>query len=834
MSDKGNTRPIKKKAKKKTDRKRLFRVISSVLLICFTVGILGAGGFAFYIYKFLNNEVELNFDKMGLNYSTIVYYKDRKTGEYLELEKLYKNENRIWVNYEDIPDSIKKAFIAIEDDTFAEHKGVNWKRTIGATVNLFMQKLLGFGIRDNYGGGSTITQQLIKNITGEDDNTPKRKIQEILRALNLEKKYSKEQILEAYLNTIYFGKDCYGIETAAIRYFGKDLSELNYTECAALAAIPKAPSAYDPILKPDNNKTRRNLVLHEMYSQKLIAKEEYDKAIGEEIVIKEGKIEQKEIHQSYFTDQVATDVLNDLQNELGYSKEAAAQLLYNGGLKIFSTMDKIVQDAVDEVFTDPASFPKTPGELQPEAAMVIMDPYTGGVAGVSGGRGIKTAKRTLNRATQSYRQPGSSIKPIAVYAPAIEYGFILPSSVYDDAPIEIDDNGKKKLWPENVYEGYRGLTTVKMAVANSVNTIAVRILRDITPQLSFDFMKNNLGITTLVDNEKINGKIYSDKNLSTALGAITKGISPLELNAAFCAFANKGVYTKPYTYTRVEDSDGKVILEKKRITNVAMKEETAAHMNYLLRGVVEYGNAKAAKIANLPTAGKTGTTSDNFDRWFVGYTPYYVGTVWFGYDQPKEIRVSGANPALVAWKKVMDKVHKGLNAKEFFQYDNFVEKEYCKDSGKLATAWCRMDPRGNRSDTSLFSKGKEPTEPCTVHTPVEIDSSTMSVFGPGCPPSSKKTISLLNIHRSYSSPGVVVNDQGYVYDYCLGIERADDVVAQEGESLIANYSAVAPAGKKYISPVCILHNAASTGTSPNREEPKLPGEPTIPGPPETR
>ncbi|MBZ4646798.1 MAG: penicillin-binding protein family [Clostridia bacterium] len=724
-----NNMSPKKGQKSNKDKKGTFRFFSVffkiLLIIGLFAGVATAGILGGTLYGYIDTTKELNIDELKLNFTSFVYYIDPKTGEAKELERLYGEENRVWVDINSIPEHLKNAFIAIEDERFRKHFGVDIKRTLGATINYVFK-------RDASYGGSTITQQLVKNLTGDKEVSEKRKIQEMWRAINLEKKYSKDQILELYLNTIYLSQGTNGVQAAANTYFDKDVSELTLAEAASIAGITQYPTYYDPFINPENNKKKQEIVLKKMFELGYINKDEYEKALNEKLNFKKGSNQQRTSKQSYFVDQVINDVLNDLQKEKGYSKAIASKMLYTGGLKIYATIDPTIQNAMDKVFKDPKNFPQIKGDIQPEAAMLIMDPYTGQVKGMVGGRGEKTAKRTLNRATQTVRQPGSAIKPIGVYAPALEYGLITPATVIDDVPITI--NG----WsPKNYDNKFHGLTPIRTAIEWSRNIPAVKVLDKLGIDNSFNFLKTNVAITSLVEREKRqDGKIYTDKNLnSLALGGLTDGISVLEMTAAYVPFVNNGKYTSPYTYTKVLDYEGKVLLEKKKKTHIAMSEQTAFLMTQMLKSVVQQGTGTPARLSNnMPAAGKTGTTSDDKDRWFVGFTPYYVAATWFGYDEPKEIKVSGTNPAIVLWRAVMDEIHKGLEVKDFPQPLGIVQAQVCIDDGKKPTELCYKDPRGPRVRTEYFKKGTEPKEECTVHVLEKVDKNNNLLANEYCPP----------------------------------------------------------------------------------------------------
>ncbi|WHH59301.1 PBP1A family penicillin-binding protein [Petroclostridium sp. X23] len=738
MSEK-NTSP-KKRQKTSKEKKGMFKTLSIFFKILLVVGLFAGvaavGIIGGTLYGYIDTTKEVGIDDFKLNFTSFVYYIDPETNEPVELERLYGEENRIWVGINDMPENLKNAFIAIEDERFKTHFGVDIKRTLKATFNYIIKS-------NSSEGGSTITQQLIKNLSGDDDVSPKRKIQEMWRAYNLEKKYSKDQILELYLNTIYLSQGCNGVQAAANTYFGKDVSGLSLAEAASIAGITQFPTRYDPFLNPENNKKKQELVLKKMKELGDISESEYQQAINEELNFKKGAKQELTSKQSYFVDQVINDVLNDLQKEKGYSKVIASKMLYTGGLKIYATIDPKVQSAMDTVFKDPDLIPKFNTEIQPEASMLVLDPYTGQVKGMVGGRGEKTAKRTLNRATQTVRQPGSSIKPIGVYAPGLEYGIITPGTVFDDVPTTFNPGTPSQWTPKNYYTNppYWGLSTVRRGVEWSMNIIAAKVLEKVGIDNSFNFLTQNLGVTSLVEREKrADGKVYTDKLLnSLSLGGLTDGISVLEMTAAYAPFVNKGLYTKPYTYTKVVDHEGKVILEKKKESQIAMSEQTAFLMTKMLEGVITSGTATYAKMPNkMPAAGKTGTTSDDKDRWFVGYTPYYVAATWFGYDDPAVIRVPGAlggrNPATVLWHAVMNEINKDLEVKDFVMPAGIVQAQVCIDSGQRPTELCYKDPRGVRVRTEYFKKGTEPKESCTVHVLEKVDKSNNMLANEYCPP----------------------------------------------------------------------------------------------------
>ena len=684
----------KKKQSLVSSAKRAF-----VIALIFAV-ILGAvvGG---AMLGFIDNSTELIANEYNMDFTSIVYSIDSKTGEAIEYDRLYSEQNRIWADLERIPENLKNAFIAIEDERFLKHNGLDLKRTFGA----FLGYITG---NDSY-GGSTITQQLIKNVTGDKDRSPIRKIREIIRAVNLETKMSKDQIIEMYMNTIYLGQGCHGVQAAANVYFSKDVSELTLEECASIAGITQYPSKYDPLLNYEEHKKKQEIVLTKMEELGYITKEECEKAKSAELKLKKGTAKKDGMKiQSYFTDQIVLDVQRDLMTRNKMSESEATKAIFKGGLKIYSTVDPKVQRAMEDVFTNESNFPGW-GEVKPQSAMVVIDPYTGQVRGIVGGKGEKTDNRGLNRATQTLRQPGSSIKPLSVYAPAIEHGVITPATIVDDSPLKIGD------WePRNSDYKFRGKITVREALEWSRNIPAVRILDKLSVDKSFNFLTKNLKISTLVSGEKrADGKVYSDKFYSSlALGGLTDGVSVMEMTAAYSTFVNGGIYTKPITYTKVVDAKGRVILENKPETHKAMSDTTAYTMAQMMRGVVLNGTGGAANLANgVFAAGKTGTTSDDIDRWFVGYTPNYVGGVWFGYDIPKKMSGLG-NPCASIWKKVMDQIHKDVQVKKLVQPNNMAVRAVCQITGKIATDICE---EAKSIRTEYFKIGTQPTSYCSSH-----------------------------------------------------------------------------------------------------------------------
>ena len=734
------------------------KVFGTMVLVLFLTTLIFACLFALYVKNNLSAQVD-SIDGFTLDQTSVIYYEDPKTGQDVVLRKLYGGANRTWVKYEDIPKNLIHACIAIEDKRFEDHQGVDWVTTLKACVKMFLGR--------GEAGGSTITQQLVKNITGRDEVTVRRKLVEIFSALELEKKYTKKQIMELYLNVIALGENCEGVESASQVYFGKSVSELDLAECAALIGITNNPSIYDPYINADKNKERQVIILDQMLEQKYITQEQHDTAVAEELVLHNasGEAPGDEDYYPYFEDQVINDVVRDLSEKTGYDQTIVRKMLMTGGYKIYSTLNPDVQAAVEEVYQNLDNIPKTASSQQLQSGIVIIDNKTGDVVAVAGGVGEKQGSLILNRATQSYLSPGSTIKPVSVYAPALELGLITPATVMDDTPYSFTD---ARHWPKNSDSIYRGLMNINEAVGLSINTIPVKLVAQMTPEYSFEFAKEKMGLSTLVSSYvNAAGDTFSDVDLAPlAMGGLTKGVTVKAMAQAYATFANEGVYREARTYTKVVDSDGKVVLDNTQQSHVAMKDMTAWYITYMLENTVESGTGTAAQIANMTVAGKTGTTTSDFDRWFAGYTPYYTGVVWCGYDDPEEVVLtdSSTNPAIVLWQKVMEQVHDGLANKEFNKPTNVVECTVCRDSGLLMTDACREDPRGSRAVTVELSLYDVPTQNCDVHKEVEICGASGHVVNEYCKQvegNTTKTVGLLDVSRAFPVRGITVQDQAY-------------------------------------------------------------------------
>lgn len=729
------------------------RIIGTLLLVFVVTLTIFSGIFMAYINSTMRGKVEVYLDEFETKVSTELYSQDPDTGEWVMYQTLYLNsENRIWTDLEDIPKYLQKAAIAIEDKRFEKHHGVDWKGTTRAIVYTLFGK--------NVQGGSTITQQLVKNVTGDNEVTVKRKITEIYRALELEKRYEKDEILEAYLNEVFFGQSCYGVVTASRMYFNKDVSDLTLAECASLMGITNNPSMYDPTLSSwtrENNRERQLTILGAMLEQEKISQEEYDEAKAEDIVFSNGfTISGKYVgsdgtatdqepeeppaddtespadeeeptikgRYSWFTEAMIGDVADALVEKYGITDkvrdngttytayEQAWDMVHGKGYKIYTTQNPKYQKIAEDVCYDLSNIPYTSSytnsageqvEDQLQIALTIVDPTNGYVVAMIGGAGEKQADRVWNWAVNA-RQCGSAIKPLSTYAPALDDGTINGASVIDDYPMLLNGD----VWPRNDNWRYQGLMPLHFALRQSLNTCAVRTNLAYGVTNSYDFLVNKLGFENLT---------YTDSQQvgNMALGGFEKGVTTEEMAAGFATFVNEGVYTKPRTFVRVEDANGNVILENEAQSTVAMKNTTAALMNSLLQEASLQGTGYQAQFPGMHIAGKTGSTNSNKDRYFAGYTPYYSCAVWAGYEHNQRIVASG-NPCAVIFQKVMKAIHEDLPDKDFFSCAGLTSVAVCADSGMLASENCALDVRGSRVYTALVAADNAPTSVCTMHT----------------------------------------------------------------------------------------------------------------------
>jgi len=748
------------------------KAVMTVFNIIFTVGLIGViaaaiVGCAFLIY--ISNNVDMSVDDIIITtqdneLATRLYYYD-DDGNLVENteQNISSGSGATWVEYEDIPTYLRDAFIAIEDKRFWDHNGVDWITTAQAAIVFFVP--IG-----NDRGGSTLTQQLVKNLTGDKDYSIQRKIQEIFRAINLEKELGdKSEIIEQYCNIVYFAQGADGIQEAAQVYFSKDAKDLTLIECAAMAAIVQNPSYWDPLLYPENNAVRRNLILKQMLEQGLITQAEFDEAYLKELVLDTSYIQESSGGTtSWYTDAVIEECIELFKEKYGVTTKVAERMLFYGGYQIITAMDPEIQYIIEDYLEDEKSeYLKNSEVLNHEASFIVIDPYTGQIKGLVGGRGEKTASRILNRATSTTRSPGSSMKPIASYALALDKGIINYGSVLDDTPytLVVAENGATSFWPRNSNNRFGGLVTVEYALAYSKNTLPVKLVASLGITTVYKFLKNTLGISTLVSGDQVLSAL--------ALGGTTYGVTLKDMTTAYGIFPAGGLYTSSSTVVKILDSEGNIVIDNKPRQTVAIKEETAQSMVRLMKSVINYGTAytytKKVNKLKLEVAGKTGTTDNNYDKWFIGYSPYYVAGVWIGYDQPQDL--GGTHGHIELWDAIMADIHttkitsKGETLKGF-DSDMLIKATFCKDSGKLMTDLCKQDTRGNRSNTGYFTKDTLPTEECDVHFEAVWCATCNAPAHAYCPESELTTKIMLKVDRSMIPLDFkyAPTDTEYVYD----------------------------------------------------------------------
>lgn len=771
-------------AKKTKVGRKIALIFLKVFLIVFvSVGIIAASGALGIVKGVIDSSPDISEMTIApTKFSTFIY--DSEGNQTAKL--VASNSNRIPVSMDKIPEHLAHAFVALEDERFYEHNGIDIKGILRAAM---------VGVKNGFNfseGASTITQQLLKNIVFTDwvseesfAEKLKRKIQEQYLAIELEKQMDKNTILVNYMNTINLGQNTLGVQAASLRYFNKQVQDLNLSECAVLAGITKNPSRYNPISHPEENAKRRTKVLNDMLEQGYITQTEYDEAMADDPYSRikvTNEVAGDTTITSYFNDAVTEQVYADLL-AAGYNDTQVYTLMYSGGLKIYSTQDPNIQAICDDVYFNEENYPenckwaldyrlsitKANGEVinhskemfrkyfrengkpkfnllyktqeeayeaikiyqeavleegdeilaerieltpQPQISLTVADQSTGHVVAMIGGRGVKDKSRTLNRATATTRSPGSTFKLLAAFGPALDSGGFTLATVLNDAPFVYYDGTPVRNWYSKTSTPYRGLMSIREGIYNSLNIIAVKTITQITPQLGFDYLEN-LGFTTLEVAKEVNGQIFSDIQQTLALGGLTNGVTNMELNAAYACIANGGTYIEPKLYTKVIDHDGNVLLDNTTSeTRQVFKETSAYLMTSAMQDTLTKGTGTAAKFNGMPIAGKTGTTTDNLDVWFCGYTPYYTATAWTGYDDNnEELSTKGKSISKALWKMVMERIHENLPSKSFETPANIVQATVCSRSGKLPIpGLC-----GATLKTEFFEDGTVPTESCDVH-----------------------------------------------------------------------------------------------------------------------
>ncbi|MDD4367333.1 MAG: transglycosylase domain-containing protein [Oscillospiraceae bacterium] len=697
------------------------RIVKTLLLLIVLLIVLGGGIGGGMLLAYIATTEPLTASQLNIGSQTTTMYD--ADDNVISISTGSENIDREYVSIADVKNTyIDEAFISIEDERFYENIGIDPRRIASAVVSA----LANGGSATH--GGSTITQQTVKLITGEDERSAQRKVQEWYRAIQLKKELTDDEILELYLNLVPMANSYVGIQTAAQAYFGKDAADLSLAECAFLAGIPKSPSTYNPRTESGlrNALRRQRVVLGKMEELGYITESQYQEALNTELDIKrqEPDISGTSIN-SYFAEYVYSEVVEDLEDQLGYSNALARQTVYSGGLEIYTTLDSTIQSYVDETFAKSELFAAEPSRYDglselPQAGMAVIDNQTGAVVAMGGGSGTKTANLVTNRATDIERQPGSSIKPLNVYAPAIEMGLITGGTLIKDEEVYMDPDNPDEPYPKNAYyPEYRGYMTIRNAIKISNNVPAAKVLNAIGLDTSKYFLK-------LVGIDRTN----DSAQLSMAMGGFEQGMSPLEMASAYTVFPNGGLYTPVYAYTQVLDSSGNVLLENKVVSNTVYSPETAFMMTKILEETIlgrtssfpyegsasAFGMIKNANGETISTAGKTGTTDDDYDKWFVGFTPYYTAAVWYGFDTPRSIAGPDNEGAKRIWFDAMRNVMADSEAATWTQPGDIVGVEICVESGELATAACRADNPANVI-TEYYVKGSAliPTKSCSYH-----------------------------------------------------------------------------------------------------------------------
>ena len=655
-----------------------------------------------------------------------------------------------YVSYADLPESLVQAFVAIEDKRFDDHRGVDWLRTAAACLSYLRGGSNSFG-------ASTITQQTVKNLTGKSEVTLRRKMQEILYARDMERKLDKSEIMELYVNIIPFANGCTGVGQAAEFYYRKKPAELTVSECATIAAITNNPTYYNPLTNPGHTVERRNLILSEMCSQGYLSEPDCTKAQAEPLGLAEREAGGTETVYSWYTDMVLEDVIADLAAQEGISRAAASAKVLGGGLRIETAMDPEVQKLAEDYYRSELRTPQNGKGESAQSALIVIDAQTGDILAVAGAVGEKTANRIQNFATQTRRPPGSAIKPLSVYAPALAEGKITWGSVYDDVPVSFGKDGKTP-WPKNASNFYRGLTDIPYAVAHSTNTVALRVLEDVGLRNSYRWAKEKFHLESLIDRAG-----ESDCDVAAlGLGQLHYGVTLRELTAAYTVFADAGIYHRPRSYFRVTDADGTILLSCPDSGERVLSAGNAAVMTKLLEGVVRDGTSSAITLGRLTEcAGKTGTTQDDRDRLFVGYTPELVCGVWCGYEYPEP--VEGRNICTGTWNAVMRRILAVTGGRTEFEIPaDVVRLTYCRDSGKVCTDSCLCDPRGSRMTGGWFVLGTEPQEVCDRHVLCAVVGEDGGILHGIDLPEDAHRVALIRAERHFPIQ-ITVSDAQYVY-----------------------------------------------------------------------
>lgn len=858
---------VKKQKQLKSTPKRLFKKMSvsffRTLLVFFvvvaTVGVFCGMG---VLKGIIDNAPSIDYINVApTGFSTTIYDQSGKA-----IDKLVgSNANRIYRTIDKIPLHVQNAFIAIEDERFYEHNGIDVR-------GIFRAFFSGLAKGEFDQGASTITQQLLKNQVfdgGDEDDIIskfKRKLQEQYLAIQLEDKLSKTQILEYYLNAINLGQSTLGIQAASLRYFNKGVEKLTLSEATVIAGTTKNPVYLNPINYPEENAKRRTYILDKMKKLGQITESEYNTALEDDVYTRIQSVNEEiggNSVFSYFTDETIEQVMDDLQSLKGYSQDEAINAIYRGGLKIYTTQDSKIQKKCDKILQDNSLYPpeskwelnyrlsilekdgttenyssghlknyflqqnpkftllfskqkdadkyieefrnsklkkgssiageKISFTVQPQISFVIMDQKTGQVKAIVGGRGTKEGDRTLNRASSTVRQPGSTFKILSTYLPALDTAGMTLATAMDDAPYAYPNGTPVNNWNRS---SYKGLTTLREGIVNSMNIVTVKTLDKVTPKIAYDYLLK-LGFTTIVDSRTgEDGSVHSDINLPMALGGLTDGVTNLELTAAFAAVANNGVYTEPSFYTKIVDHNGKVLLQKKPEKRQVMKESTAWLLTNAMEDVVKRGTGTRARLTtvNMPVSGKTGTTTNDNDLWFAGFTPYYTATIWSGYDNNGKVMDTNFHKTL--WRTIMENLHENKKTKSFIMPSSITTARICTKSGKLAVdGVCDKAQGGSAARIEYFANGTAPKEKCDVHVKLSVCTTSKKLSSEFCPSDTVKE----EIYIVKKSPDKTKGDLG-------------------GTTLDTPY--LLP--KSLEDSICNVHSSLPIILPPEKEEPKEP------------
>ena len=808
--------------------------LATVLMIVVVCGFVFVGILGDYLQEDILPDAEMVKENYDMDETSFIHYVD-SNGNIQELQEIYaQTTDRDWATYDEIPEDLVYAAVAIEDKRFYEHQGVDWITTVKACAGMF------FGSGD--AGGSTITQQLVKNMTGDNSVTVRRKVEEIFKAQDFDRRYDTETIMEWYLNLIYFGDRKNGVKSAAAHYFGKELCNLTAAECASLISITNNPSIFSPysgtfeykgelLSGKERNNIRKENTLWVMRNEGYLTEEEYQEALAQEIDFKSGIADEdrmaycenedcgyagivgtlvlkdnvyhcpqcdtevevtdyasEEVY-SWFVDTVLEDVAGELAARDGMvwgelnktQRQFYLQLIQRGGYHIYTTLDMEVQNQVDKIYTDLTQIPETRGGQQLQSGIVVIDNRTGDIVAMAGGVGEKVVFDGFNMATDAKRQVGSSMKPLSVYAPAFELGVITPATVVHDMPYKY--NGEVS-WPKNDPSFYAYSRTILNGIMNSVNAISVNTLDMIGTRYSFNFTKNLFRVSGLVESGA-NGT--TDMDLSPlALGGLTEGATVRDITNAYATFANNGTYREGRTYTKVYDSAGNLVIDNTQESEQILSQKTVDYMNYCLKNAVDAGTGTVAKLKGMDVCGKTGTTNSLKDRYFCGFTGYYTAAVWCGFEQPERIQLVGdkSNPAGRLWKKVMEPLHKGKENIPMYNKDNMVSVTVCLESGKLVTDACLNDIRDtNRTQKVLVYPEDIPEEYCDKHISLDYCTEGKAVANEYCQKFSQVGMlklekrALVKLTQSMIDQIAMASDQGL-----QAIYRQNNYIYQVDES----------------------------------------------------